>query len=67
MTGARNQKPKATETRRRAVDVELARKGWTQSDLAKAIGRARNTVNRAINHGENPKTLNLILSELGIR
>jgi ribosome-binding protein aMBF1 (putative translation factor) len=52
---------------RRQIDIELARRGWKQDRLAIEINRARNTVNRAINHGENQATLHLILSTLGIR
>lgn len=60
-------KPKPTVALRRRIDVELARRGWRQDRLADEVGRARNTVNRAINHGENGGTLILILTTLGIR
>lgn len=52
---------------RRRINVELARRGWRQDRLAIEVGRARNTVNRAINHGENGGTLLLVLNLLGIR
>jgi len=52
---------------RRKIDVEMAKRGWKQQHLAAAVSRARNTVNRAINHGENQGTLALILQALGIR
>ncbi len=65
MPSAVNNKP-PTKVRRQ-IDVELAKRGWKQEQLAQHIQRARNTVNRAINHGENQGTLALILSTLGIR
>jgi ribosome-binding protein aMBF1 (putative translation factor) len=52
---------------RRKIDIEMAKRGWKQQHLAADINRARNTVNRAINHGENQATLSLILKHLGIR
>lgn len=65
MPPAVNQKPKPKI--RRLIDVELARRDWSQGRLAQEIGRARNTVNRAINHKENRETLQLILKTLGLR
>lgn len=67
MPAAVNSKAKPNQTLRRRIDVELARRGWRQEHLARHIGRARNTVNRAINHGENGNTMSMILSTLGIR
>ena len=67
MPAAVNSKAKPSQTLRRRIDVELARRGWKQEHLASHIGRARNTVNRAINHGENGVTMTLILTTLGIR
>ena len=62
-----NQKRPSRTSLRRRINVELARRGWNQQSLAQEIGRARNTVNRAINHGENETTFELILTTLGIR
>lgn len=67
MPSAVNQKPQSRTALRRRINVELARRGWNQQSLAKEIGRARNTVNRAMNHGENETTFELILTALGIR
>ncbi len=67
MPAAVNQKRQSRANLRRRINVELARRGWNQQSLAAEIGRARNTVNRALNHGENETTFDLILTTLGIR
>lgn len=58
---------KPSTTLKRTIRARMALRGLSESDLSKLIGRKRHTVNRAINHGENAPTLELVLAELGIK
>lgn len=50
------------EVKRALIDRE-----WSQYDLAAAIGKDVSTVNRAINRGQFPKTMELIADILRIK
>ena len=50
----------------RKVAAQCALLGWSQSDLAREIGRSRVAVNRALNHGLYQDVLRLIRQKLNI-
>jgi len=52
---------------KRAVIVELARRGWSQTDLARATGRARTITCLAINTDRYPKHARRIAEFLNIK
>jgi hypothetical protein len=55
------QKPKLSK---QAVRVALVHRGWTQADLANAIGKSLTATNLAINHCTFPEIVTAIRKEL---
>lgn len=51
---------------KRAVNIRLAEVGWSQSQLARSIGRGRTAVNRTLNSNAFPKVAALIRKELSL-
>lgn len=65
-TPGQNVKPPSIARFRRAVNVELARREWTQATLAHHISRSRQAVSRALNKGEFPRVAAQIVQTLGL-